>query len=325
LTLTDLALGRSHFAGVCVLILAALGLAQYPSHPSQEDPDFTIREAVVTTRFPGMSPERIEDLITREIEEAARKIPEAKNITSSSRAGVSVVHVEVYERYFDLDPIWSDLRNKMKDLERELPDGTIGPFVNDDFGRVAVATIAITGDGFDFAELYEVAKRLRQELYLVRGTSQVDVYGQQELQIFVEVDAVRLGEIGISPAEALSALADQNVILPGGRLDVDGYEFLVEPTGRFRDLAEVGSPPSPSVYRWSQGRTSSNMANDSGSGCSSSSASCPLESACRSRPSNRSAWNRASTPSSATSTRRWEWCSWSSCCSSDFAPAWWWA
>jgi len=243
LRLTEAALARPRFTAVCVALLGLIGITQYTSHPSQEDPDFTIREAVVTTRFAGMSPERIEDLITREVEEVAREIPEVKHITSSSRAGVSVVHVEVYDRYFDLQPIWADLRNKLDDLAPSLPDGTQGPFVNDDFGRVAVATIAITGDGFEFAELYEIAKRLRQDLYVVRGTSQVDVYGRQKLQIFIEIDTARLSEVGISPSQALSALADQNVILPGGRVDVHGYEFLVEPTGRFEDLADVGEVP----------------------------------------------------------------------------------
>jgi multidrug efflux pump subunit AcrB len=239
LSITKFALDRSHFTAVCVAVLALIGLGQYTNHPSQEDPDFTIREAVVTTRFSGMSPARIEDLITRKVEEAARKIPEVKHITSSSRSGVSVVHVEVHERYFDLDPIWDDLRNRMKDLQQDLPDGSEGPFVNDDFGRVAVATIAITGDGYELAELYELAKLLRQDLYLVRGTSQVEVYGRQELQIFIEIDASRLGEYDINPQDILGALADQNVILPGGRMDVGGYEFLVDPTGRFRDLADV--------------------------------------------------------------------------------------
>jgi multidrug efflux pump subunit AcrB len=243
LNFTEAALRRPRFATVCVVLLALIGIAQYSSHPSQEDPDFTIREAVITTQFPGMSPERIEDLITRKVEEQARKLPEAKHILSSSRAGVSVVHVQVYDRYFDLQPIWADLRNRMEDLKLDLPKGAVGPYVNDDFGRVAVATIAITGDGFELDELYKVAKRLRQDLYIVPGTSQVDVYGRQNLQIFVELDAARLAEHGVSPAAALASLANQNVILPGGRLDVEGYEFLVEPTGRFREIEEVGEVP----------------------------------------------------------------------------------
>ncbi|MDJ0865436.1 MAG: efflux RND transporter permease subunit [Myxococcota bacterium] len=240
MTLTEAALARPRFTAVFALALAVIGLSQCPSHPSQEDPEFTIREAVVTTQFPGMSAERIEDLITREVEEAARKIPEVKRIRSSSRAGVSVVRVELYDRYFDLDPIWADLRNEMEDLRRELPKGTRGPFVNDDFGRVAVATIAITGAGFGFDELHAVAKRLRQELYLVAGTSQVDIFGEQERAIFVEVDTARLGEYDVAPGALFAALSDQNVILPGGRFDVGGYDFLVEPTGRFKRLEEVG-------------------------------------------------------------------------------------
>ncbi|MDJ0851397.1 MAG: efflux RND transporter permease subunit [Myxococcota bacterium] len=243
MTLTELALARSHFAGVGVAVLLLVGVSLFVGYPSQEEPDFTIREAVVSTRFPGMSPERIEDLVTRPIEEEIRGIPEVEHITSSSRAGISVVHVHVYDRYFDLEPIWSDLRDRMEDLAPSLPEGVLGPYVNDDFGRVAVATIAVTGDGFELHELHEVAKDLRQELYVVRGTSQVDLFGVQAERIFLDIDPLRLAEFGVGPAQIFDSLVRQNVVLPGGRVSIDGYEFLVEPSGNLESVDEIGEVP----------------------------------------------------------------------------------
>jgi multidrug efflux pump subunit AcrB len=243
LSITEFALGRSHFVAVSVAALVLVGISLYVGFPSQEDPDFTIREAVITTRFPGMSPERIEDLVTRPVEEEIRRIPEVKHIISSSRSGTSVVHVEVYDRYVDLDPIWRDLRNRMGDLAPRLPAGTQGPFVNDDFGRVAVATIAVTGDGFSLAELRETAKALRQELYVVPGTSQVDLFGVQDERVYLEVSPARLTEFGVGPAHIFQSLVSQNVILPGGRVTVEGHEFLVEPTGNFESVDEIGEVP----------------------------------------------------------------------------------
>ena len=82
------------------------------------------------------------------MEKEIRKIPEVEELTSTSTTGQSVIHVEIYDRYFNLDDIWQDLRNKVAQAEDNLPDGTGKPFVNDSFGDVSVATLALTADGF---------------------------------------------------------------------------------------------------------------------------------------------------------------------------------
>ena len=118
-----------------LMILALLlinGVFAYLTLPAQEDPTITIRTAVVTTSYPGMAPERVEQLITRALEKEIRKIPEVEKLTSTSTTGQSVIHVEIYDRYFNLDTIWQDLRNKVKQAEGNLPQGTRTPFVNDE-------------------------------------------------------------------------------------------------------------------------------------------------------------------------------------------------
>ena len=96
-----------------VVIVMIIGPFSFLSHPSREDPAITIRTAVVTASYPGMSPERIENLITRKMEEKAREMPEIRRVTSTSRSGQSTVKVELLEKYYDLGSIWQDLRNKM--------------------------------------------------------------------------------------------------------------------------------------------------------------------------------------------------------------------
>ena len=136
-----------------LMVLALLlinGIFAYFTLPAQEDPSITIRNAIVTTSYPGMAPERVEQLITRTLEKEIRKIPEVEKLTSTSTTGQSVIHVEIYDRYFNLDNIWQDLRNKVKQAEANLPDGTRTPFVNDSFGDVSVVTLALTADGFSY-------------------------------------------------------------------------------------------------------------------------------------------------------------------------------
>ena len=130
-----------------VLILVAAAVFYCASvvgdFPSQENPPITVRDAVVATFLPGMDAADIELLVTRPIEKALARIPERDYIYSWSRNGYSEVRIKVLDRFEqdDLDIIWQDVRNKVIDATSELPDGIIGPFVNDDFGGEPLAAV----------------------------------------------------------------------------------------------------------------------------------------------------------------------------------------
>ncbi|MDQ2696096.1 MAG: efflux RND transporter permease subunit [Pseudomonadota bacterium] len=239
MNLTAFALNRPVLAAVVIVAIVVFGLYTLRGYPSQENPEYTIREAVVTAGYPGMSPQRVEDLISRPIEEKIREIPEVKIIESSSKTGVSVTHVTVYDRHFDLDPIWQDLRNKMADVGRELPEGTLGPAVNDDFGSVTIASIALTADGFSLEEMRETAKSLRNRIYPLAGVRRIDLYGVQEERVFLEVNGPRLARYGLTPRQIIQTLQNQNVILPGGTAEIQGENIIIEPTGNFEDTDDI--------------------------------------------------------------------------------------
>ncbi len=227
-----------------LMVLALLlinGVFAYLTLPAQENPTITIRQAIVTTSYPGMSPERVEQLITRAIEKEIRKIPEVEKITSTSMTGQSVIHVEIYDRYFNLDNIWQDLRNKVKQAEKNLPDGTRTPFINDSFGDVSVVTLALTADGFNLSEMYDISKHIRDNLYTVAGTKKVDILGAQAQRIFLEVKTAKLAQLGISPQSIIGELQNQNIISPGGQIDTGLRSLVVEPTGNFSSIDEIGN------------------------------------------------------------------------------------
>lgn len=222
-----------------VALLLINGVVAYFTLSAQEDPTITIRQAVVTTKYPGMAPERVEQLITRTLEEEIRKIPEVEKLTSTSTTGVSTIHVEIYDRYFNLDNIWQDLRNKVRTAQNNLPSGTYTPHINDSFGDVAVMTLAMTADGFSMAQMGDMAKHVRDTLYSVEGTKKIDVVGVQEERIFLEVGSAKLAQLGISPALLTGALQNQNIISPGGQVDTGLRSFVVEPTGNFDNIDEI--------------------------------------------------------------------------------------
>ena len=238
--LTEFALRNKTLVLVLLALVVFAGPLSFSTHPSREDPEIVIRTAVVTAQFDGMSTQRMEDLITRKIEEKIREIPEVEHITSTVQNGLTIVKANVYERYSDMEPIWANLRNKMDDVKGDLPDGTKGPFVNDDYGNVAMATIALTGDGFSLSELREMARAARIKLYTVPGVRKIDLFGIEPERIFVEIDNVRLAQFGISASDIVSAIQRQNVILPGGKIEADGETFTIEPTGNFESINDIG-------------------------------------------------------------------------------------
>ncbi|MEQ8824867.1 MAG: efflux RND transporter permease subunit [Filomicrobium sp.] len=238
--LTQLALRNRALTLAALIVAIVWGGFSLITHPSREDPQITIREASVIANFPGMSAQRVEDLITSKLEEKIREIPEVDKLVSISTTGQSLVKITVADFYTDMEPIWADLRNKMDDIKPDLPDGTIGPIVQDDKGNVAFATIAITADGFSNAEIYEVAKEFRRVVYArVEGVRKVEFYGYNEQRIYVEFDNVRIARMGLSPNAITNAISQQNVILPGGRIDAEGMTFTIEPSGDFGSLDEI--------------------------------------------------------------------------------------
>ncbi|WP_286233701.1 efflux RND transporter permease subunit [Thalassotalea sediminis] len=228
-----------------VFLVAALllvnGIFAYFTLPAQEDPSITIREAIVTTQFPGMAPDRVEQLITKKLEEEIRRIPEVKEIKSSSSTGLSTIHVKIYDRYFNLDNIWQDLRNKVNGAQNKLPAGTTPSHVNDQFGDVSVVTLALTADGFSMAEMYDIAQHIRDTLYSVEGTKKIDILGYQSERIYLETSNAKLSQLGISPQALINELRNQNIVRSGGQVDTGAKSYIIEPTGNFTQLDDIAN------------------------------------------------------------------------------------
>ncbi len=230
---------NSRFTVLLLLAVVIGGLATYFTQPRQEDPEITLRSAQVVAQFPGLSPERVEQLITKPIEDAIKQIPEIDEIKSLSMNGLAIVKPEAAAQYVDMDPIWADLRNKMDDLAPKLPQGTQGPTVNDDFGRVAVITMALTGSEYEMTELAEVARDFRDELGTLSLVAKVDLFGVQDERIWLEFDPDFMQQFELSTAALFTALKSQNVVLPGGSIDAAGQRIVIEPSGDFQSLEDI--------------------------------------------------------------------------------------
>lgn len=240
--LTRFGIERSRLTVLLMIGLVVQGLLVYAGMPKRENPAITIRSAIVTVRFPGMAPDRMEDLIVVPIERAAREIGEIEDIKVLVSTGYAVATLAIYDSVpkNQLESVFQDIRNKMEDLEEDLPSGTRGPFVNTNYGDVAIATVAVTGEGFSYAEIRDAAEDLQEHLYTVDGISKVTLFGAQEERIWLEIDSRKLAAVGVQINQVLNDLRAQNVILPAGQLDAGGTNLILEANGDLRSVEEIG-------------------------------------------------------------------------------------
>jgi multidrug efflux pump subunit AcrB len=237
--LTRFGLERSRFTIAIMAGLIVFGLALYPNFPKREDPVVVIRTAVVSAVFPGMAPERMENLVAVPAERKIRELAEVKDIRTLVTEGSLIVYVDLKDEVSNVNATWQRLRDKMDDVKPDLPEGTLGPFVNSDFGDVAIATIAITGEGFSYREMKDVAESFRKKLYQLPGVAKIDLLGTQDERVWLEIDTGKLASVGVQLDALIKDLRAQNIILPSGSIDASGTRVLLETSGDFPNVRAI--------------------------------------------------------------------------------------
>lgn len=223
------------------LLIALGGIMTFINIPKAEDPDFTIRTAVVITAFPGASPQRVEELVTDKLEEKIREIDVIKNVRSQSMTGLSIIEVEFQENQKDMKPIWQKLRNKVSDAQPTLPPEAMTPAINDEFGDVYGILVALTGDGFSYRELKDVADYTRDELLKIPCVGKVERWGLQDERVFIDFSNSRMAAAGISPFALGQMIDHQNSIRPSGSSKVGPERISIEPTGEFKSVDDIAN------------------------------------------------------------------------------------
>ena len=207
-----------------------------PSYPSQEDPVIPVNEAMVTAFNPGLDLAQTEALIARPLERAARAMPETKSLTTTVRAGVVFLRVRIRDATPDYRLAWEHLRARLAEVGPDLPPGTTGPAVDAEFGKVAVATFALTARDYPNADVRQEALALRDRIAILPGVERITLHGLAPERITVEVSPAALARHGIAPSAVATLLRGANAVLPGGRVTADGMSAMLDPARGIADL-----------------------------------------------------------------------------------------
>ena len=223
------------------LLLLIGGSVSYFDLGQLEDPEFTLKKAMVITMYPGASPQQVEEEVTFPIENAIQQLPYVDYVTSISSNGKSQISVEMKSNYRkeQLRQIWDEMRRKINDLSPSLPSGVYPSTILDDFADVYGVMYSVTGDGYSYDELKDYVDFLKRELVLVKGVSKVTVAGQQQAQVMVEVSTRKLAQLGIAPSHIFQLLQSQNTVSNAGEIRVGDESIRLHPTGEFKDVKEL--------------------------------------------------------------------------------------
>ena len=230
-----------------ILILLCLfgGWNAYQSMPRFEDPEFTIRTALIYTQYPGASPLEVAREVSDPLVTALQQMQEVKDISSTSSAGLSEISVDIKYDFSkskdELQIIWTKLRNKIKDAQSSLPEEALEPVVNDDFGDLYGLSYLITGDDYSPADLRAYAKQLQKEVLQVEGVAKVQLAGIQEEAVFVEISQEKTAVLGMSIQKIYDILQQQNSVVSAGNVVIGDQRVIIDPSGEINSIDAINN------------------------------------------------------------------------------------
>ncbi len=239
--LSEWALRHQPLVRFLIVLLALVGVLSYQKLGQSEDPPFTFKVMVVRTEWPGASAREMEEQVTDRIEKKLQEVPNVDYLRSYSRPGESVVLFVAKDSTpaKDVPDIFSQVRKKIGDIRGTLPTTIRGPYFNDEFGDVFGNIYALTGDGFDYAQLKAETDKIRAELLRVPSVAKVDLIGEQEQRIYVSLSNARLATLGLDVQTVTTALAQQNAVVPGGYFETKDERIYLRPSGAFDTVEAI--------------------------------------------------------------------------------------
>lgn len=221
------------------------GLWSYFHLGRSEDPDFTIRQAVVSAAWPGATAEQITEQVTDPLEKKLQDTKGLDYLKSFTHDGKTVIYVNLKDsvKKEDIQTRWHEVRNLVNDEKAALPAGVYGPYVNDRFDDVYGSIYAVTGDGFSYEEKRKSAEILRRRLAAVEDVQKVELLGVQEQNMYIEMDQNKLASFGMNPSDVFRILQQQSAMMPAGTIHTSSRNVAIRVDGLLGSVEALENIP----------------------------------------------------------------------------------
>lgn len=245
LNLTEWALKHKQLVYFFVAMIFVMGIFSYQQLGRMEDPDFVIRQMIVSVSWPGASAQQVEEQVTDKIEKKLQDAPGIDYLKSYSQPGKAVIYVTLKDTVNEKDvrPTWLEVRNMVNDIKGTLPQGIVGPSFNDRFDDVFGCIYALTSDGYSYEEMRERAEQIRRTLLGVKNVKKADLIGVQTEKIYIEMENSKLAQLGIDPNLIINAVKNQSSMAASGMIETSTDNVYLRVTGIFENIDSLKSLP----------------------------------------------------------------------------------
>ena len=239
--LSEWALKHQPLVLYLIVILGVIGALSYGRLGQSEDPPFTFKFMTVRTIWPGASVTEVDQQVTERIEKKLQEVPNINFVRSYSRPGESLIFFAINDAAPSsaVPETLYQVRKRVGDMRQTLPAGIQGPIFNDEFGDTFGNIFALTGEGYSWADKKIFIDRLRRELLRVPDVAKVDIIGEQEEKIYIELSNVKLATLGIDGSTIIAAMQAQNAVAPGGAFETASDKIFVRATGAFDSVDAI--------------------------------------------------------------------------------------
>ncbi len=252
--LSEWALRKRSLVIFLMMLAVVAGVMSFLKLGRGEDPAFTVRTMVVAAVWPGATADETMKQVTERLERTLQETDFLDRLRSYTVAGQTTIFVDLKTSTppAKVPDIWYQVRKNIGDMRHTLPQGVLGPFLNDDFGDTFGIIYAFTADGFNFRELRDHVEDARSRLLQVPDVSKIEVLGAQDEQIYIEFSMERLAGLRLDLNQIIATLQAQNLVRPAGTMQGAQERVFLRVTGAFdseRDIEAVNIVSGDRIFR----------------------------------------------------------------------------
>jgi CzcA family heavy metal efflux pump len=223
---------------IIVLIIVIFGYQSYSGMPREAAPDITIPFVIISVPYPGVSPTDMEGLITQPMEKEFKTLKDVKEISSSSKEGLTTITVE-FETGVDIDEALRRVRDKVNTTRPNLPTDILEPIISEiNFSEFPILYVNVGGN-VGLPRLKAIAKELQDEIEGVQGVLSADITGALEPEVQINCDVDRMKGYDISFGDVIGAIQSEHITVPGGSLDNGTTNYTVRIPGEYKDPSPI--------------------------------------------------------------------------------------
>lgn len=243
--LSALALRERSITLFLIVLVTIAGIYAFFGLGRAEDPPFTVKQMTVISVWPGATAQEMQDQVAEPLEKRLQELKWYDRTETYTRPGMAFITLSLQDKTppAEVQEAFYQARKKLGDESLNLPAGTIGPMINDEFADVTFALFALKAKGEPQRQLVRDAEAMRQQLLHVPGVKKVNIIGEQAERIYIAFSHDRLATLGLSPQDIFNALNNQNALKAAGSIETRGAQMFIRLDGAFDELQKIRDTP----------------------------------------------------------------------------------